>query len=789
MAVNNFQVFFDQNAYAINVARTRHLASLNLDLQGKKVLEVGAGVGLLTEFFEAHQCTILTTDARPENVAEIRREYPTRQAQVLDLDAIADITHLGSFDIIFCYGLLYHLKKPDHALKLLASVCSGMILLETCVSLGDELAINLTWEDQQNPNQAFSGTGCRPTRPWVMETLQKEFGHAYIAKHQPCHIDFDLDWHHASQTKLHRSVFVGSRVALENSQLLTVPIAQQQYEPTSQRVWIDAGNQPSQAFIQTAKTDACLQVYRLAESSTEAEIALPNYQAIAPSAQTSLSDQLSNLIDQSSIGRVDVLRLHDLSISEEMVQQLSDRLSKIDQLEIAINPTTIESFQRVKQWAEKGLFLVKRTIESPTLEFWHLARKNVIAFLPDIDQSINTLTVAEVLLLAQVMAVSRPIDLYPGWFFNIEWDAANPTVQVRRAIWTYFRNHSSVGEITWNWVANLNVNLRLGNDFSSQLFIAGCYEPNEFYFLSQILQAGMTFLDVGANDGLYALFAAKCVGEAGRVVAFEPSDREFNQLKANIQLNNLQTIQPLHIGLAEVAAERPFKLATNAHSGQNTLGDFVYDDVIAETVQTIALQTLDAVMQEQKIQRVDVIKVDIEGAEFAFLQGAETTLKTHHPLILLELLDDALLAQGSSSAAVLSFLKSSGYQIFSMSRFTGLPIKTNREMGLSPNIIAAHPSRSWPLLNDADQATQISAELEQADHQFAQVSAEACTLQTELTHCQQVLHQKQNELEQNQQLVQAFSNRIAAMESSKFWQIRSSWLRLKKNLGLSGLDE
>lgn len=226
MRSNPFAVFLSPEALAINAARLTHLASLGLDISGKSVLEVGAGIGLHTSFFEDLGCSVLCTDGRPENVNEIARRYPHRRTLVLDLDTVEDLSFLGSFDIVYCYGTLYHLTRPEHALAALSVVCREMILLETCVTPGNEKDVHFVCESA-SPNQSLHGKGCRPTRPWVMEKLRKYFGWAYITRTQPRHPDFDLDWVNPLQKPLHRSVFIGSKTPIDNP-LLTEDIPDQQ---------------------------------------------------------------------------------------------------------------------------------------------------------------------------------------------------------------------------------------------------------------------------------------------------------------------------------------------------------------------------------------------------------------------------------------------------------------------------------------------------------------------------------------------------------------------------------
>lgn len=195
--------------------RMDHLASLNLDLAKKNVLEVGAGIGLLTGFFEDLGCNVLSSDGNPKLVEEIRRRYPWRRAIVLDLDKASDVSSLGEFDTIFCYGTLYHLSRPEQALRVLSRVCREAILLETCVSLGRYVEVSFV----RDPIAA-SGVGCRPTRSWVMRALRKYYGNAYITKTQPRHQDFPLNWRITSLQMDYCAVFVGSKRRLENPYLL-----------------------------------------------------------------------------------------------------------------------------------------------------------------------------------------------------------------------------------------------------------------------------------------------------------------------------------------------------------------------------------------------------------------------------------------------------------------------------------------------------------------------------------------------------------------------------------------
>lgn len=216
---HRFWGFLEADALAINKARMEHLATLHLPIEGKSVLEVGAGIGLLSGFFEDRGCRVLSTDARPENVAEIKKRYPRREVATLDLEQPAEVAALGKFDIVFCYGTLYHLASPEPALQAMSGV-SDMILLETCLSAGEgEESPNVA--EELTHNQAFSGTGSRPTRAWVVNRLKRFWGNGYISVTQPRHPDFPLDWTVPSSAPNTRAIFVGSRTPLTNPLLTT----------------------------------------------------------------------------------------------------------------------------------------------------------------------------------------------------------------------------------------------------------------------------------------------------------------------------------------------------------------------------------------------------------------------------------------------------------------------------------------------------------------------------------------------------------------------------------------
>jgi hypothetical protein len=223
--------FHSQAYHRHNQRRLEHLASLRLPLRGAKVLEVGAGIGDHTGFFVDRDCEVTSLEARAENLQTLKQRYPQANALLFDMDD-PQTSVGGPYDIVYCYGLLYHLQNPGNALAYMAERCSGLLLLETCVSYGEGKLINPCSEDAGNPSQAFSGIGCRPTRDWVHSQLKQHFEHIYLTMTQPNHEEFPTNWGAlpSNPSLLSRAVFIGSRSALDNDQLTeTIPMIQERH--------------------------------------------------------------------------------------------------------------------------------------------------------------------------------------------------------------------------------------------------------------------------------------------------------------------------------------------------------------------------------------------------------------------------------------------------------------------------------------------------------------------------------------------------------------------------------
>jgi FkbM family methyltransferase len=291
-----------------------------------------------------------------------------------------------------------------------------------------------------------------------------------------------------------------------------------------------------------------------------------------------------------------------------------------------------------------------------------------------IDSSfLETKTEHELIAVAESVAFLRPLVPYPEWHYDV--DLANPDLafQFRRWLWQYFNDRKHEAPIVLPWHYGTRLRLFLGNDMSRQIYVAGCVEPNEFAFLDHVLEPGMTFLDAGANDGIYTVFAAKRVGGEGTVWAFEPSGRELSRLRHNLELNQV-TARIFPLALADCSGQAELSVGAYEHTGHNTLGAFAYQTTELERKDTVEVRRLDEVLTESPLARLDIMKIDVEGAELRLLRGAVETLRKYRPVLLFEVAEGSLEHQGGSPEELLALLHAGNYLIYTFDRMTGLPV-------------------------------------------------------------------------------------------------------------------
>jgi FkbM family methyltransferase len=310
--------------------------------------------------------------------------------------------------------------------------------------------------------------------------------------------------------------------------------------------------------------------------------------------------------------------------------------------------------------------------------------------------SFNSLPVSSLTAIWHALAPTPVLGPSPGWRFDDAWMDDDPLVRLRRRLWECLTETSPGAELQLRWFGGIKLRTRIGTDLAFQLFVAGRYEPNELFAFAAALPRGGIAIDAGANEGLYTLLGAVRVGSAGSAVAIEPSDRELAILEDNIATNGLGNVTVEPIALLDRPGETKLRIAEFHHAGQNTLGSFVYEGVRASTTVTVHADRLDSVIDKLRLPRVDVLKLDVEGAEHCVLRGARQVLRRLRPFMILELQNDSLHFMGSSRLEVIAELRSHDYDVRDFHPETGLvgPPSCDDDT-LSLNVMAA-PDGCFP---------------------------------------------------------------------------------------------
>jgi FkbM family methyltransferase len=194
--------------------------------------------------------------------------------------------------------------------------------------------------------------------------------------------------------------------------------------------------------------------------------------------------------------------------------------------------------------------------------------------------------------------------------------------------------------------------LNPGDYVQQDLFWSGAKDCAEIREALRHMPRGGTMFDLGANIGYYSIAIATALDGACSVHAFEPNPPTMRRLRKNLELNSVRGVFPREEGLTDQPGSASVAEVAG-DSGSSYL----------ESGGTIPLTTIDLFCERQGIERLDLLKIDIEGAEFRALRGACATLRRFKPAILIELNPETLGRENSSVRELVEFLEDLGYRI------------------------------------------------------------------------------------------------------------------------------
>ncbi len=197
-----------------------------------------------------------------------------------------------------------------------------------------------------------------------------------------------------------------------------------------------------------------------------------------------------------------------------------------------------------------------------------------------------------------------------------------------------------------------------------RIYYFGAWEPNLTRFLQRRLSHGDIFVDVGANIGYFSLLAAKLVGPSGKVIAVEASPFIFEKLKGNIEQNGVKNVLALNLAVSDSSGVAKVYAAPQGNIGETTILESKGYELESE----IPCARLDEVLSSEDLRRIKVIKIDVEGAEWAVVAGMPQVLASSPDSLefVIEINPKHLATLGRSARDILQTFETAGFHAYEL---------------------------------------------------------------------------------------------------------------------------
>lgn len=192
------------------------------------------------------------------------------------------------------------------------------------------------------------------------------------------------------------------------------------------------------------------------------------------------------------------------------------------------------------------------------------------------------------------------------------------------------------------------------------VFVSGDYEPATSSVMAALLKRGDSVVDVGANVGYFTLLAAKYVGSTGQVLSFEPLRKTRESLQMNLRLNAVSNCQVSDVALSNCQEEARFFVGPPSHTGVSSLRP------IAQSFEAIRVRTARMDEMLRNDYRVDLIKIDVEGAEWHVLDGMRGVIERWSPNVILEVSPKYLEGMGRATEDLDRLFRVAGYRLYAI---------------------------------------------------------------------------------------------------------------------------
>jgi FkbM family methyltransferase len=229
-------------------------------------------------------------------------------------------------------------------------------------------------------------------------------------------------------------------------------------------------------------------------------------------------------------------------------------------------------------------------------------------------------------------------------------------------------------------VANTKLRCHPDSYSAGAVLYCGLYDYDEMNFLLRYLRAEDSFLDIGANIGVYTLLAASKI-HSGSIYSFEVLPKNYERLKENLKLNKFEQVKTYEIAISNQTGT----VALNLAEGDSM--PFITHSATDKTI-TVPTDTLDNLLQNQPLANLTLAKMDIEGAEILAFKGALSLLKQQRPHVWILEINDTVSNFGHQKQDLVDFLNSYGYNLYRYSADTNQLSSVSIEEQQGNNVLA-----------------------------------------------------------------------------------------------------
>jgi FkbM family methyltransferase len=214
--------------------------------------------------------------------------------------------------------------------------------------------------------------------------------------------------------------------------------------------------------------------------------------------------------------------------------------------------------------------------------------------------------------------------------------------------------------IVWLNTEDIAIYTTADNYIEWTIMSTGTYEDEISKLIKISLRPGNNSLDIGGNIGLQSIRMSQCVGDAGKIYAFEPLHYLQEKFRRNMALNKAGNVTLLPFALSDTESEAEFNINKNDWNQ----GTFSLSVSQGADKQTVLVKVADTLPEIINLPHLALIKIDVEGFEYQVLRGLSATLKKHRPRIIFEYDDNYWAKTGQRVSDCYQFLQALGYTLY-----------------------------------------------------------------------------------------------------------------------------